>query len=546
MSLKNNAPVSSAGSVTKMIYLTIGALLIIAVLSFLLRSWFSHDEHLPTGDSAWLINITYQVEALDKGAAIYISPPWDTRFSRLFSQSLSHTGLTQKRTRAEKKRDIMLIAPEAGVYDIVTDFRVHISSLARTEPAKTRLSENNRSRWLSASPGVSVGTAMMTDVVDRLAISAPSSADLIEKLFNYVSNTIRIKHGASSDSESALSRKYASALGSNHALLSLLRSAHLPARLVSGVNLQAATSAQPFYWVEVYEAESWVPLDPVHGYFKELPVFYVPLRKGGDPLVMVENAELISTQWTIDTISAPAGLSDVDARSLTDVIDLNRLSPVNRENLGILLLLPLGVLATEIMRQMMGVRTYGTFTPSLMALAVVHVDRMTAIIVFILVTVIGVSIRAAMPQLNLQRTARLAMVFTLVSVSMAIVMSTLIYLDPSVDSVVVLLPVVVLTMLVDSIYRIADQRGIRTAMIRLFWTVVAAIISLFVLLQADWSIWLVSYPEIHAITLAVIIIIGLYQGPKLSSLPVLSWLHEADSRVPRSTDKRRRQRGKDW
>ena len=151
-----------------------------------------------------------------------------------------------------------------------------------------------------------------------------------------------------------------------------------------------------------------------------------------------------------------------------------------------------------------------------------------------------------MPQLNLQRTARLAMVFTLVSVSMAIVMSTLIYLDPSVDSVVVLLPVVVLTMLVDSIYRIADQRGIRTAMIRLFWTVIAAIISLFVLLQADWSIWLVSYPEIHALTLAVIIIIGLYQGPKLSSLPVLSWLHEPDSRVSRSADKQRRQRGEHW
>mgnify|MGYP000678154819 CR=1 FL=1 len=224
------------------------------------------------------------------------------------------------------------------------------------------------------------------------------------------------------------------------------------------------------------------------------------------------------------------------------MIDLNRLSPVNRENLGILLLLPLGILATEIMRQLMGVRTYGTFTPSLMALAVVHVDKITAIIVFVLVTVIGVIIRATMPNLNLQRTARLAMVFTLVSVSMAIVMSALIYFNPSVDSVVVLLPVVVLTMLVDSIYRVADQRGMRTAMIRLFWTVVAAIVSLFVLLQANWSIWLVSYPEIHAVTLALIIIIGLYQGPKLGTVPVLRWLHEPDSRESRSTDKRRRRR----
>jgi len=542
MSATEHTPAPTTRSLSSAIYLTIGALLSIAVLSVLLRSWLNIDDRLPAGDSAWMIKIAYQVEALEKGAAIYISPPWDTRFSRLFSQSVSHSGLRLKRTRAEKKRDIMLIAPEAGVYDIVTDFSVHISSLARTEQGKTRLSENNRSRWLLASPGVSVGTALTSDVVDRLASSAPASGELIEKLFNYVSNTIRIKHDVTNESEFALSRKYASTLGSNHALLSLLRSAHMPARLVSGVNLQAAASVQPFYWVEVYDAESWVPLDPVRGYFRELPAFYVPLRKGDDPLVMLENAELISTYWTIDTIKAPAGLSDTDATSLTDVIDLNRLSPVNRENLGILLLLPLGVLATEIMRQLMGVRTYGTFTPSLMALAIVHVDRVTAIIVFILVTVIGVTIRAYMPKLNLQRTARLAMVFTLVSVSMAIVMSTLIHFDPSVDSVVVLLPVVVLTMLVDSIYRVADQRGMRTAMIRLLWTVIAAIVSLFVLLQADWSIWLVSYPETHAITLALIIIIGLYQGPKLSSVPVLSWLHEPDVRVLSSTDKQRRQR----
>jgi hypothetical protein len=173
-----------------------------------------------------------------------------------------------------------------------------------------------------------------------------------------------------------------------------------------------------------------------------------------------------------------------------------------------------------------------------MALAVVHVDRMTAITVFLMVTIIGITIRAYMPNLNLQRTARLAMVFTLVSISMAIIMSGFIYFDPAADSIVVLLPVVVLTMLVDRIYTIADQRGMRTALVRLFWTAVAAFVSLLILLQADWSIWLVAYPEIHALTLAVIIIIGLYQGPKLSEAPTLGWLHEPESMISRSTDKR--------
>ena len=119
---------------------------------------------------------------------------------------------------------------------------------------------------------------------------------------------------------------------------------------------------------------------------------------------------------------------------------------------------------------------------------------------------------------------------------MAVIMSGFIYFDPTADSVVVLLPVVVLTMLVDRIYTIADQRGMRTALVRLLWTAVAAFVSLLVLLQANWSIWLVAYPEIHAVTLALIIIIGLYHGPKLSDMPVLNWLHEPELRRARRTD----------
>lgn len=533
----NPAPVVSQENAPAAIYITIVILLVFVIFSVSMRSWLNHSEQLPSGDSAWMINLSHQVEAQEKGASIYISPPWDTRYARLFSQSLSHSGLRQKRNKTNNKRDILLLAPVAGKYTIETSFGIHVSSLLRSEPTKTKLSEHNRSQWLSSSNLVSVNTTLTNGIVDQLSKDSNSADELIEKLFNYVSNNIRLRPRTNNTSETALSKKRATDLGSNNALLALLRTAHLPARLVTGVNLQAGATEQPFYWVEVYDEETWIPLDPVHGYLKDLPAFYIPVRKGDETLVKTENAVVKSSTWKIDTVSAPRGISTADSRKLTDIFDLNRLSPANRENLGILLLLPLGVLATEIMRQLMGIRTYGTFTPSLIALAIIHVDRVTAIIVFLLVTFIGITIRAYLPEMNLQRTARLAIVFTLVSISMAVVMSGFIYFDPAADSIVVLLPVVVLTMLVDRIYSVADQRGMHTAMIRLFWTFVSAAISLLVLSQSDWSLWLVAYPEMHAITLAMIIIVGMYHGPKLSELSVLSWLHEPDTRNARSKNR---------
>lgn len=500
-----------------------------ALIAVSARNWVQNEDKLPSGDSAWTIDIVQQVTALDKGASISIPPPWDTRYARMFAQSLSHSGLRQKRGKSNlEKRDIVLVAPKAGNYTVAATFSIHVSSLARSERKKLQLTEQNREQWLSASEGVSVNTPATVKIVERLSATAPSSAELTDKLFGYVSNNIRIDSRAGSDSETALKQKRATALGSIRVLTALLRTAHLPARIVVGVNLQVPSAEQPYYWLEVYDDETWLPLNPVQGHLKQMPAFYIPLRKGSSELVKTGDVNVSSITWKIGTMHAPAALLVSGSHQLTDILDLDRLSPANRENLGVLLLLPLGVLATEIMRQLMGIRTYGTFTPTLIALAIVHVDRITALIVFTLVTTIGILIRSYLPNLHLQRTPRLAIVFTLVALSMSLVVSGFMYFDPGMDSFVVLLPVVVLTMLVDRIYTIADQRGMRTAMLRLLWTMVSAFVSLLVLIQADWGIWLVAYPELHALTLAVIILIGLYKGPKLSAVPALGWLHEPE------------------
>jgi len=353
------------------------------------------------------------------------------------------------------------------------------------------------------------------------AISTPD--EMITKLFDYISNNTRIKKATNNNSETVLTKKLATELGANRALVALLRTAHLPARIVTGIDLQLTASQQPVFWTEVYDEERWLSLDPVNGYMRILPAYYVPLRRGSEELFETNNIKLESVIWKISLTEVPSSMTLSESREFLDVFDLNRLSPANRENLGILLLLPLGVLVTEILRQLLGVRTYGTFTPSLLALAIIHVDHLTAFIIFLLVTIIGISIRSLLPVLNLKRTPLLSIVFTLVALSMTFIVSAFI-------------PVVILTMLVDRIYSITDQRGLRTAMIRLIWTVVAALLSLLVLLQVDWGYLLVSYPELHAITLAAIILIGQCSCYKLKGLKSLNWMYEPDLRRARKTD----------
>lgn len=160
-------------------------------------------------------------------------------------------------------------------------------------------------------------------------------------------------------------------------------------------------------------------------------------------------------------------------------------------------------------------------------MAAMFVDWVTATIVFGLVTVLGVAGRALLPGLELTRVPRLSIVFTLVASFMALAVSLLIHFDPSVDSSVVLLPIVVLTMVVDRIYAVADEYGLRIAMLRLAWTLAAALVSLLMLSQDHWGEWLLAFPENHAITVAIIILLGRYRGRRLADLRWMSWLGES-------------------
>ena len=86
MALETNAS-------TNTVKLTIAFLLMFAIVSISFRVLMRSDGALPSGDSAWTINAWHIIEASDKGATVFIPPPWDTRNARLYSQSLHHPGL---------------------------------------------------------------------------------------------------------------------------------------------------------------------------------------------------------------------------------------------------------------------------------------------------------------------------------------------------------------------------------------------------------------------------------------------------------------------
>ncbi len=519
----DNIQVSNSGYLPRIIFI----LLLFFIIATAVRLVLHKTGQFSSGDTAWSVTLESHLYIPKAGALIKIAPPWDTKHARFYGQSLFHPGMRQRRTKIDhNNRDIMLVTTRAGQLEIEARFDLLVSQVPRVDLKRQSVDKASLTPWLPQNHGDRVETPIVTSILDGIMHDKPEPKAMIDHVFEHVRKRIRITPDGSSEATVVLSDQQGSLLGVNRAMVTLLRAAGLPARVITGLDLAITQEMQPRYWAEVYYQDRWQALEIAGGHRDQLPATFIPLRRGGGLVLEAEGAEVTSSNWRIQPTILPRGLQLSDAPSILNIFDLTRLTPSTSAVLAVLLLLPLGALSTELLRQIVGIRTYGTFTPTLLALAAVYVDWLTATLVFSLVIILGVAGRALLPGLELSRVPRLTVVFTLVAMLMTLVVSLLTYFDPSLDSAVVLLPIVILTTLIDRIYTVADENGLHIALLRLAWAIVAALVSLVILLQSQWGEWLLAYPEVHAVTITVIILLGRYRGKRLTDLRWLEWLRE--------------------
>ena len=256
----------------------------------------------------------------------------------------------------------------------------------------------------------------------------------------------------------------------------------------------------------------------------ELPPNYIAFAFDRDTVSYFEDPTPIETTIDVELMPSSSGTFGDNIQFLR-VIDLTRLAVATQQLLAILLILPLCALITQIFRQIVGVKTFGTFSASLLALSIYYADWITVAVILTTVGIIGLGGRSLIAE-GFTRIPRLVIIFTLVAMSMAFAISLMDYLNMNPAANAVLLPIVILVTLVDRIYATQEERGMTVTVYRAAWTAVVAFFC-FLLFQIDWLKQLVLVnPEIHFFTLALVLIISSYSSTTIIDKPAFQLLRE--------------------
>lgn len=302
----------------------------------------------------------------------------------------------------------------------------------------------------------------------------------------------------------------------------VLALAGIPARTVHGIRLEEGNRHAPIlHWLEVFNAGRWQAYDPSTS-AQGLPREYIPWWRGDEPLAKISGGERLSVNLAIakneEVGVEHAVLASKERHSNFFDFSLFSLPLRTQAVFRIMLLIPLGALLVVLLRNVIGIDTFGTFMPVLVALAFRETELIKGVILFCLVVSLGLAARFYLEHLKLLLVPRLAAVLTVVVLLLAAlsVLTNKMGLDAGFS--LALFPMVILTMTIERMSIVWEELGPATALKQAGGSLLAAVLAC---LLMTWSLLehlIFVFPELLLIVLALNILLGRYTGYRLLEL----------------------------
>jgi hypothetical protein len=487
--------------------------------------YFGSNRVLPE-DTAWKISLAGRFESIKGNTTIESRRPKPSKYTRLIGQRLYHPGL--KLTSKSSAGYFRLKAERSGVNELLLEYDIQLSKTPRPLiGSKPKLDIDERQKYLQPDKHLDLSLASLVNLNKYIQRNVNNKSQLLHNISLHSQKLLEATGKQYNDLKNIIHSNKATTLGRARLMTALCRMNDIPARVVTGLVIRETTLKSPYYWVEIYdEDKSWIPYDPEKGYEASVPVNYIAFDYDSPGIFSVENGQLISANYKlsedIDTLSI-ARLEQ--ERNFLDVFNLNRLDFDTRQTMIKLLVLPFCVLLAAFFRHVFGFFPYGTFTPALLALAMVYAEPVITAVVAAIVILLALIGRSLLPK-TLPRPPRLSMIFTFVAMSMVLSVSILSYFSIDPGGNIILLPIIILASTVDRFYAYMDAAGTHAALLRLGVTLLIAVFCVPILQYDDLGTLVLTYPEMHFITAGLVLMFSGYKGRKLTDHRYLKLLGE--------------------
>jgi len=239
--------------------------------------------------------------------------------------------------------------------------------------------------------------------------------------------------------------------------------------------------------------------------------------RGGSPENFEKLLSNVDAEYQIVTQYTARGLQQLtplNFMSFTMTYMINKGVPVN--SLFLILMLPVMATVIAAARQFLGVKAFGIFAPTVIALSFLATGLLYGVTIFIAIVVLGTIARLIARRFRLLYLPRMAIVLSLLALSIFAMFFVGALLDVSGFISISIFPILIMTVLTEHFVSVQIEQGMKTA-IKL--TIETLILSVVGYLIGDWTFFktvILAYPELILLTLVFNYFIGKFTGLRVT------------------------------
>lgn len=297
----------------------------------------------------------------------------------------------------------------------------------------------------------------------------------------------------------------------------------IPTRMVRGVMLEESrSSVAPDLMLEAYIEGRWMIYD-LKTAKKGIPESFAIFQRGGESLIDIEGGEnsvikfsvIKSVSTNLKMASNRAKIANSEKLFEYSIYNL----PVLAQNtLKWLMVFPMGILVVVFLRNVVGLKTMGTFTPMLLAMALVRTGLWQGLLCFGLILGLGLLIRGLLSKLNLLLVPRISAVVIFVILIMQVMMILGHRFTWQLMSSAAFFPIIIMAWIIERASITWEEDGAANAGQEIFYSLIAAIMTYFVIASETVRHIMFAFNELNLVILFVVMLLGTYTGYRLIEL----------------------------
>ncbi len=475
---------------------------------------------------AYSVELTMEVDGHGDDVTVSTYLPLNSARQSLTNETFSSTQFQSEQELVKNNRRAVWRAENLkGHHRITYETFIQAKHIAYTMDETLKIPQTYPEHlqvYLEETAGIQVHDPLIAQKIKTLFKQKPTLLyPTVKTIYDDLQDNFANKNFSGfTDALTALKLKEASCNGKSRLFVAILRKLNIPARLIGGLILKNGSKKTSHQWVEVYIEGHWVPFDTINHHFMELPSNYLTLYYGDKSLFSHSVSINFNYKFTIkkQLIQNVMAQSSAKSSSFTafNFYEIFAQIGISQNLLKIILMIPIGALVIVIFRNVIGIETFGTFLPALIATAARETGLFWGLVGFMAIIIIAAVVRKFLDWLGLLHSPKMAIMLTFVVIALLLFTMIGVELELFALAHISLFPIAILAITAERFAIIEAEEGLLKALKLSFTTMLVIIAAYLVMTALFMQSLFIAFPELLLLVIVLNLWIGKWIGIRLT------------------------------